>query len=212
MPDTTAALGQALIELADATAGYKGPMLPPTLDITSFANQALKEDAKLGDPATIEAPVYDVLAHLELLFNAACDHVRSLGTLLIGDRPSWFGYVAVTRAVIETSCRQWHIADSEIDVRERVHRHLLEWQYELGSQTYHINHGYQGLPAAEMGQLQQWVDDNQRRITGWAAAQNLNLTKNGHLADRRLSPTEALIGVLDADAAAQGQGGVLGRC
>lgn len=102
------------------------------------------------------------------------------------------------------------MAEPGAAVRDRVHRHLLEWQYEVGSQRIHIANGYQGLPAPLMTMLQQQVDDNQQHISGWAAAQGFKLNKNGHLADRRLSPTEALIGVLAADPAAQGQGAVLG--
>lgn len=207
----TTALGQALIELADATESYKGPMLPPDLDISSFANKQLREDATLGSPATIEKPVYDTLAHLELLFNAGCDHLRSLGTLLIGERPSWFGHVAVARAVVETSCRLWLIADPAIDARERVHLHLLEWQYELNNQRSHIKKGFQGLPAPLMTALQDWVDDNQKRIAAWAASHGFELSKSGLvLATPRLGPTEALVALLDADPAAQGHGGVLG--
>lgn len=211
MPEQFVPMGDLLIELANVTESFRGPMIPPGVNITSPANQELKEDALWGNPATIEHPVYDTLAHLELLFIAACDHLRSLGQLLRVDPPSWFGYVAVARAVVETSSRLWYLTEPGIGSLERVRRNLMEQQYELRHQQGLLgaNGPYQALPQVEKTALQQWVNDGQTRIGDWA--QSVHLATQGNFLDGgRVGPTDLLVQLFDADPTApHGQGAVL---
>ena len=143
-------------------------MLPPDLDITSPTNQELKNDAEWGDPQTIEQPMYEVLAHVELLFHAANDHMRSLGRLLGGDQPNWYGHIAVARAVVETASRLWWLTEAHIDPLERVRRHLMEQQYEVNHQEGLFGGPFRSMPADVHDAGMADLAARRRRLLGWA--------------------------------------------
>ncbi len=198
-------LGERVRELAAATAFAKGPMLPPDLDLTSSAHQDLKQDATLGDPATLEHPVYDVLAHLELLFHAANDHVDAFGRLLAGDAPSWFGHIALARAAAETSSRTWLIAEPGIGALDRVRLHLLERQYEMAHQSQLYAGPFKVLPAELYDAGKAYLDKGKTSMIEWATTAGLAVT-SGQVAGPRVGPRELIVRVLESDTAAPGTG------
>lgn len=202
MVEELALLGQRLQELADATEATKGEMTLPGIDITAPANQEAKSDAKWGNPATFETPVQSALAHLELLFHAANDHLRSLGRLLSTEHISWFGHIAVARAVVETSSRLWYLAEPNIGPLERVRRHLLEIQYEYSQRGGMLGQHFTDLPAPLLAQAQQSVSSMQQRITTFAAAVQLPLNNGGVLVNDRPRPMDLLVALFRADPAA----------
>jgi len=215
MDPTLDIVGHALIELADIAESSKGEMLPPTLVISSRAHQEYKLDASWGDPNTIAAPLYDTFAHLELLFHASCDHLRSLGKLLVGDPVSWFGHIAVARSVAETGSRLWYLADDNIDALARVGRHLAERQEELKLQHRHLTGAWSTWPPPILASAQDHVAATQLQITNWAKAHGLNTRQQEgvEIADVwRPGSTRLLALLYEADPSAvatQGQAGAL---
>ncbi len=204
-------LGDRVRELAAATASAMGPMVPPGIDLTSPAHQDLKRDATLGDPATLAHPVYDVLAHLELLSHAANDHMDAFGRLLAGDAPSWFGHIALARAVVETSSRTWLIAAPGVDALDRVRLHLLERQYEIAHQTQLYAGPFKALPAEIYDVGKKDLDTRRTSMITWAMKAGLSVT-SGQIAGPRLGPSELIIRVFESDkpAADTGQATMLG--
>ncbi len=198
-------LSERVHDLAATTSASKGPMLAPDIDLSSPAHQDLKHDATLGHASTLEHPVYDVLAHLELLFYAANDHMQAFSTLLGGEEPSWFGHIALARAVVETSSRIWLIADPTIDVLERIRRHLLERQYELAHQGHLFGGPFKALPQADYDAGKAHLDATRTSILAWAAAAGITV-ENGWVKGPRVRPSDLIIDVFEDDAAATGTG------
>lgn len=198
-------LGERIRQLVAATAAAKGPMLPPDIDLTSPAYKDLKQDATLGDPATLAHPIYDVLAHLELLFHAANDHLDAVGRLLAGEDPSWFGHIAVARAVVETSSRTWLMADPGIGALERVRLHLLEHQYEMAHQSHLYAGPFKALPVEIYDAGKADLAANRALVISWATNAGLSVT-SGQLTGPRVRPSDLMVLLFESDAAAAGTG------
>lgn len=206
------AMGKAVTELADSAEASKGEMLPPSIDLSSFANQELKQDDQWGDPTTVATPMYETLAHLELLFHAACDHMRSLGKLLHSDPVSWFGHIAVARSVAETSSRMWWLADDGIGALDRVGRHLAERLAECNVRQRHLDGAWGSFPPALHTAAQAEVDAAKHIINTWAQQNGLPTSQAGNLNLSRPGSTKLLALLYEADqssTATNGQAGAL---
>lgn len=205
----TQRLAEKLEELVVATEASRGPMLPPDLDITSFANQELKLDAEWGDPNTIEQPMYELLAHVELLFHAANDHMRSLGRLLGGDQPNWYGHIAVARAVVETASRLWWLTEPQLGPLERVRRHLMEHQYEHNHQAGLFGGPFRSMPPDAYDAGRADLDARRRRHLDWARSAGLDCS-DGRIQGDRPGPMDLLVALYEADPSAGATDGSAG--
>jgi len=194
-------LGQAILKVVEATEGSVGPMTSPDVDLTSSAYKELKLDASWGNPDTLEHPMYDVLSHLELGMYAMNDHLRSVGMLLGGEVPNWFGHIAVSRAVVETASRLWLLAEPQIEPVERVRRHLMERQLELNHLATLLGGPLSTLPEPLHDLAKDHANEQMSRLLGWSDSAGLD-TSNGRLNGPRPGPTDLIVQVFNEEPAA----------
>lgn len=179
--------------LVDIGIQSRGPMLPPTMDITSPAYQQLKDDGALSS-AGFPSPIYGVYGHIERLLIASDDQARCVAHLLAKPEPSWFGHLASIRSTVESLSRIWFLADPAIASVERATRLANEQLYEISHATNMLKDYLTGMPAGLYKQAETHLADRRKGLSDWAKAQGV-VNPGGFLGAKRPGPSELLAAV-----------------
>lgn len=100
-------------------------------------------------------PVLDANLSAGLVASSANDHASGLAAVLRMPAGGIFSTYTVARGLMETAARAWYLMEPDIDVLERVRRHMNERLYSLNESRL-LFHG-QGLVATHQ-------DDEEKKI------------------------------------------------